>query len=223
MHFFKTLVAGALLVASTVAQQTLQFTSFPTTLTPGQAFNVQWIGGDATLPVTITLRKGPSGNLDDIAVLTSSATGGSYLWTPSKSLVDGDDYALKISQGDEFNYTGLFSIKGGSGKPTKTETDTDSYSTTKSSSATVTPPSNSTTFTTSTASGGISSSIGRNNTITSATLTSTDATSTPTDEPTSTETDDAPSPSSSSGASSTALSSPLALIMAALAAFAYLN
>ncbi|KAL8746419.1 MAG: hypothetical protein Q9190_001556 [Brigantiaea leucoxantha] len=42
--------------------------------------------------------------------------GNSYTWTPKKSLTNGDNYALKISQGIEpDNYSGMFSVTGGSG------------------------------------------------------------------------------------------------------------
>lgn len=45
MHFFKTLLAGTALVASTVAQGKLAFTSFPSDVVVGSPVKVTWSGG----------------------------------------------------------------------------------------------------------------------------------------------------------------------------------
>lgn len=62
--------------------------------------------------MTIILRQGPSNNLQDVETLTTSATGGQYIWTPSSSLPNGNNYALQIKQGDQINYFGPFSVQG---------------------------------------------------------------------------------------------------------------
>ncbi|EFR02152.1 extracellular matrix protein [Nannizzia gypsea CBS 118893] len=233
MQLFKTLLAGAALIAA-VAAEKLAFTSFPSGLTAGQPFTVTWTGGNADLPVTITLRHGPSDDLKDVSILTSSATGGSYTFTPSTSLVSGTDYALQISQGSEINYTGLFTITGGHGTPSSTPATTTASSSssgeptkpvtkpavtsTSQASMSMTNSANHTTMVTKTSTGTASMGTAtttshRNTTMSSPTLTSQSqsATLTPTATPT------------GGAASLTALSSPLALIMAALVAFAYLN
>ncbi|KAF3481994.1 extracellular matrix protein [Arthroderma uncinatum] len=228
MQLFKTLLAGAALVASVVAQGQIAFTSFPSNLVAGKPFEVKWTGGAPGAPVTITLRKGPSDDLKDVAVLTSSATGGSYTFTPSTSLVSGPDYALQITQGSQINYTGLFSITGGTGKPSSTSATTTASSgyptkpvtkpvSTTHASMTITNSANSTTMMTMTSSGTASMGTGttthRNTTMATPTLSST---RTPTLSPTA-------KPTGNAASSLAAMSSPLALIMAALAAFAYLN
>ncbi|EAS33293.3 extracellular matrix protein [Coccidioides immitis RS] len=222
MHFFRTLLAAAALIASTVAQSELAFTSFPSDVQVGKPVAVTWAGGDATKPVTIKLRKGPSDDLKDIAVLTSSATGGSYTWTPSSSLVDGDDYALQINQGSDINYTNLFSISGGSGSAIPS-TDSATLSATPYSSTFATPTTIQLTtgVTTSHISRGTSLSISRNATISTPALSSTRAvTLTPTAAPTESE----PSaPTSTPNAAPAILSRPVALALGGLAAFVYLN
>lgn len=65
-------------------------------------------------PVTIILRKGASGNLQTVATLTSSATGGQYIWTPPAGLANDNDYALEIRQGNQINYYGPFVVQGAS-------------------------------------------------------------------------------------------------------------
>jgi len=65
-------------------------------------------------PVTITLRQGAATNLQDVEVLTSDATNGQFIWTPSTSLPNGNDYALQISQNGQVNYFGPFTVQGAS-------------------------------------------------------------------------------------------------------------
>jgi hypothetical protein len=64
--------------------------------------------------VTILLRQGLSGNLQDVETLTTDAKNGQFVWTPSTSLPNGNNYALQIKQGSEFNYFGPFSVQGAS-------------------------------------------------------------------------------------------------------------
>ena len=63
-------------------------------------------------PVSIILRQGPSGNLQDVETLTSDAQNGQFIWTPSTSLPNGNNYALQIKQGNEVNYFGPFIVQG---------------------------------------------------------------------------------------------------------------
>jgi hypothetical protein len=64
--------------------------------------------------VSIILRQGPSGNLQDVETLTSDARDGQFIWTPSTSLPNGNNYALQIKQGSEVNYFGPFVVQGAS-------------------------------------------------------------------------------------------------------------
>ena len=65
-------------------------------------------------PISITLRQGLAGDLQDVEVLTGDAKDGQFVWTPSTSLPNGNDYALQIKQGDEINYFGPFVVQGAS-------------------------------------------------------------------------------------------------------------
>lgn len=60
------------------------------------------------------MRQGPSGDLQDVETLTTDATNGQFVWTPSTSLPNGNNYALQIKQGDEINYFGPFTVQGAS-------------------------------------------------------------------------------------------------------------
>ncbi|WEW58405.1 hypothetical protein PRK78_003873 [Emydomyces testavorans] len=223
MHFFKALLAGAALIASTAAQGKLAFTSFPSNVQVGKPVTVTWAGGSPTQPVTIKLRKGSSNNLQDVAVLTSAATGGSYTWTPSSSLINGPDYALQISQGSEINYTNLFSITGGSGSalPSSHATTTTLSESLSSSMAMSTTVRNATTITSSYISMGTGTTMARNTTLSTPSLTSTRAvTLTPSVSPTKSENT---APTATRNAAPVLLSCPVTLVLSALAAFACLN
>lgn len=65
-------------------------------------------------PVSIILRQGPSTDLKDVETLTTDARNGQYIWTPSTSLPNGNNYALQIKQGDQINYFGPFTVQGAS-------------------------------------------------------------------------------------------------------------
>ena len=65
-------------------------------------------------PISITLRQGLAGDLQDVEVLTGDAKDGQFVWTPSTSLPNGNDYALQIKQNDQVNYFGPFVVQGAS-------------------------------------------------------------------------------------------------------------
>ncbi|KAL6703731.1 hypothetical protein ACN47E_009112 [Coniothyrium glycines] len=111
MRFFETLLSGAALVTAAFA---LQITSYPSSgVVAGRTYTIEYIPADNT-PTTFILRQGASGNLNTIATLTNSATGGSFEWTPSTDLVNFPDYALQIRQDETINYSGQFPLTGGS-------------------------------------------------------------------------------------------------------------
>ncbi|KAF2754141.1 hypothetical protein EJ05DRAFT_504252 [Pseudovirgaria hyperparasitica] len=153
MHFLSSLLVGATALVSFVAAQsnTLILTGVPNEVEAGQTYTLTYVAPEIDEPVTITLREGDSGNLNTIATLTSSATGGTYQWTVAGDLFNSADYALQITQGDQINYTGKIALSGGSGEqpessssdaPSSTPTPTPSSiaSSTVHSSAVVTTP-----------------------------------------------------------------------------------
>lgn len=166
--FPKAILVGAF-AALAVAQSTvLTFTRVPNPVTAGTANAITYATNDTMSPVTITLRKGESGNLKTISNLTTDATGGQYVWTPDTSLENGADYALEIIQGTQMNYFGPFTLQG-AGKTSSSSTTSSAHS---SASASVTVMHNST-MTGMTISMGTGTSMSRNMTMSSLTLSST--------------------------------------------------
>ena len=134
------LFAGLTFIASAIAQTNapVAFTSVPAVVVAGSSYNITWGGGDGS-PVTLTLRKGDPSDLDTIGVLADGIMGNSYNWKVSdlvssatyavlstcihaNSLTDAcRDYALQITQGQaSINYSGQFTITGGSGDSSST-------------------------------------------------------------------------------------------------------
>ena len=112
--FTQALLLAAVSALASAQSSVLSFTHVPNPITDGQQQAITYDTNDTSSPVTIVLRKGESTNLQTIETLTTTATGGQYVWTPSTSLADGDDYALEITQGSQTNYYGPFSIEGAS-------------------------------------------------------------------------------------------------------------
>lgn len=73
MRFFDIVLAGAL-AASAYAQSKIAITSAPKNVQAGSSVTIKWSGGDSSAPVTITLREGPSNNLNTITTLTSTCS-----------------------------------------------------------------------------------------------------------------------------------------------------
>ncbi|KAF3391001.1 hypothetical protein DPV78_011158 [Talaromyces pinophilus] len=111
----KYLLVSAGLLASVMADY-VAFSEWPASLVAGQPVTLKWVGG-SDVPATITLRKGASTDLQDVQVLSTSATNGEFNWTPPADLQNADDYAFQITQGDEINYTSLLPLSGGSDAP----------------------------------------------------------------------------------------------------------
>merc|ERR1712072_1467945 len=110
--FAKAIILAGLSALAAAQSTTLTFTEVPQTVTDGQEQTIRYTTDDNSTAVTILLRKGPSENLQTVSTLTTSATGGEYLWNPSICLENGDDYALEIQQGSENNYFGPFTVQG---------------------------------------------------------------------------------------------------------------
>ncbi|KAK5117719.1 hypothetical protein LTR62_005143 [Meristemomyces frigidus] len=110
--FTSTLIAGAFATLIAAQSTVLTFTHVPNPITDGQAQAITYATNDTTTPVIILLRKGISTELTNISVITTSATGGQFIWTPPLSLADANDYALEVIQGSQKNYFGPFVIQG---------------------------------------------------------------------------------------------------------------
>jgi len=112
--FSKTLLVSAFAALAAAQSAVLTFTNVPNPITDGQAQAITFATNDTSSPVSIILRQGPSDNLQDVETLTTNAQNGQFIWTPSTSLPNGNNYALQIKQGNEINYFGPFSVQGAS-------------------------------------------------------------------------------------------------------------
>lgn len=234
MRFINSVLFAASALASFAAAQstTLFFTKFPTSVTTGTTYPLEWKTNDNTTPVTITLKQGPSGDLKDVTVLTSNGENGKFSWTPSKSLSDGGNYALVITQGDQTNYGGPIALSGGSPSSASAASSTASASSASASSKAASSKSDSTlstaAITTSASSGSASASASAsdsssNSKSPSAKSASPTAAASQTTGSAATSTNDAQGAPTSTGGAATLGSSPMALIFGAAAMMAYLN
>ena len=210
MRFF-SLIASAALAAVAVAQSPVRITNNGIAPKVGETLVITY--EPATASVTLILKNGPEGNLQDVETIGTSSSG-SISWTVKN--VPNVPYALEIKPASgQSNYVGPFRIAGASASASSSAS---SASSTASSSGSVTRSSGS-----SSASASVSAST--NGTVTSATLSpsassATTSGSRPTGSAATQTTGSAP-PTNTNAAG--ALSqSPLALVFGALAAFAYL-
>ncbi|KAM0714812.1 hypothetical protein Q7P37_009276 [Cladosporium fusiforme] len=189
--FSKTIVLGALAAVAAAQSAVLTFTNVPNPITDGQAQAITYATNDTTNPVSILLRQGPSDDLKTIETLTEDATGGQFIWTPSTSLPNGNNYALQIKQGDEINYFGPFTVQGASSSASSASGRVPSVSASPivSANGTSSVPVIVTPVGTGASASGTGSPISRNTTLSSATLTAT--TSSSGSDSTGTSTDDA--------------------------------
>jgi len=204
----KTLITLSVLASSVFA---LTFTSAPSTVVAGSTYTLTYTTDDTTDPVSIVLRKGNPAALDTIGTLTSTATGGSYSWTVAANLVSGTDYALEILQGTVVNYYGPFSLTGGSTAPSSTSSGSLSASISASGSS-----SSGSLSQTSSAKVSTSSHVGNSTVTTKSTVSTSLSTSKITSSSAGATATSAPNSASS-------ISSPLALILGAVAAMFYLH
>ncbi|KAL8723814.1 MAG: hypothetical protein Q9181_007174 [Wetmoreana brouardii] len=137
MHFTKSLLIGATAIVAAVAQSSsslIAFTSTPASVTAGSDATLRWSGGDPSQPVTILLRQGQSENLKTVAVVSGAATGTSTVWHVPQDLPNGIDYTFQISQGvDVTNYSGRFSVTGGTTSSSATSSSSSTSPTTSAS------------------------------------------------------------------------------------------
>ncbi|GLI76075.1 hypothetical protein PoHVEF18_004344 [Penicillium ochrochloron] len=107
MHFTSVLAVSASLFAVAYANDPLAFTAWPKDIQAGKPVTLTWAGGAPDQPVTLTLRKGTSTNLQDVEIITAQAKDGTFTWTPGDNVKSGEDYAFQITQGGERNYSAL--------------------------------------------------------------------------------------------------------------------
>lgn len=213
MQFSASLVLAVLAAVA----RAVQFDFGPEGFAPqaGQPITLNWSG--ATGPVTITLKDGSSDDLQDVEVLVSGSTSGSYTWTPGDNLPAGT-YALEISDGTETNFSPQFNLDGDAPAPTTSASETISM-TTSEASETETSSESMTSDTTST----IMTSM--NTTMTTSTSETTSETTTDRDEATTTR--EAPTDAATTEPAdingSQRLASSLALVVGAFAAIVAFN
>jgi len=208
MRFFSNLIAGAALIASAAAAGSLAFNAGPFSVEVGKSYTFKYSPAE---DATVFLRKGPSSHSNVVGEL-GSASGGSFTWSVSKDLVNGNDYALEIKNANGDNFWGPIAVGGSAATATPSSSSASaSASATKSESSSITTQ----------ASASVSPSAHGNTTISSATLSSTaSGSSKPTGSASVTSSGSVPH---STGAASALGSSPLALIFGAVAAIAYIQ
>ncbi|KAH7397959.1 Ser-Thr-rich glycosyl-phosphatidyl-inositol-anchored membrane family-domain-containing protein [Cadophora sp. MPI-SDFR-AT-0126] len=113
MQFSSTLIFAAI-AALASAQNPFTFTSL-TSIKAGEPFNITWAPSTgSTDTVSLVLRQGDSSNLETVETIASKIDNtGSYVWTPSTSIANGDGYAFQIiddGNSDNINYSNQFSI-----------------------------------------------------------------------------------------------------------------
>lgn len=108
MFFSRSFVAG-LLIAATEAAQLTNVAQDYNGVTAGKPLTITW--AQATGPVSILLKTGPSTNLRTVSTIASGQTGTSYVWTPDSATPSGT-YALEIQDTNGPNYSVQFPISG---------------------------------------------------------------------------------------------------------------
>ncbi|CAL3966282.1 hypothetical protein PZA11_002983 [Diplocarpon coronariae] len=204
MQFSSTLLLMAW-AALAAAQNPFTFNELDS-VTAGQPFTITWAPSTGSVDtVTLLLRQGDSDNLSTVETIASNVKNtGSYVWTPSTSLVNGDGYAFEIvddGNTDIVNYSKQFSIVS-----TNTVSSVRPSSTTAESSASATSAS-----TTSESSASSSASTSASTSASSSSSESATSTQSRTRTSASTETETASRTATSSSGTGSATVSPTAL------------
>ncbi|KAJ5802068.1 uncharacterized protein N7503_004518 [Penicillium pulvis] len=121
MHFTTILAVSASLLTLGYAADPLSFTSWPADIAAGKPVTLTWTGANTNGPVTLTLRKGTSGNLQDVETITDQAKDGTFTWTPGANIKEGETYAFQVTQDGERNYSALLTAAAPA-NPQPTET-----------------------------------------------------------------------------------------------------
>ncbi|KAH7379240.1 hypothetical protein DE146DRAFT_308711 [Phaeosphaeria sp. MPI-PUGE-AT-0046c] len=209
MRFFEIVVSGAALISSAFA---VTIDSYPASVEAGKSYTITYSPKDQ--PATFILRKGLSTDLSTIATI-GTGNAGTFTWQVPSTLANGPDYALQVKQGSEENYSGLFGLSGGSNAVSSASAAVSSASAAISS-IRASASSVVASITSAAASASVSPSVGQNSTVALPTLSKSASPSKPASTTGS-------APPESTGAASMLSASPLAIILGAVAAFAYLN
>lgn len=127
MFMFGLFTAAAFIASAKAAKLTNTPQDF-VNVKAGQPFTLTWT--EASGPVTILLKNGPSTNLKTVTTLASGQTSNAFTWTPDTTLPE-DQYAIEIIDSGAPNYSVQFPISGGSSAPSSassTTTEAPSYS-----------------------------------------------------------------------------------------------
>ncbi|RKF62114.1 putative extracellular matrix protein [Erysiphe neolycopersici] len=108
MLFSRSFAAGLLLAVTEAVHLTNTQQDY-NGVTSGKPFTITW--AEAAGPVTILLKSGPSTNLRTVSTIASGQTGTSYKWTPDSNLPSGV-YAFEIQDSNGPNYSVQFPISG---------------------------------------------------------------------------------------------------------------
>ncbi|KAK1476112.1 hypothetical protein CCUS01_05216 [Colletotrichum cuscutae] len=213
--FTSVLVAGFAAMA-----QAVQLTNTNFNVQAGQAFEITW--SDASGPVTLTLKNGPSTDLKTVSTIATGQSGTSFSWTPSSTLPT-DQYAIEISDSTGTpNYSEQFTLT----TSVTASASVSSASASASASATVTTTVAASTITSSASasSASDSSASAASSSASSAansTAASTVSTSTRASTRTSASTSSTSSPTTVPGSDAVRMGSPIALIGLTVAAMLY--
>jgi len=113
MYFSRIAICSALLAITRAAKLTNTADNF-NDVTTGKPLTITW--AEASGPVTVLLKAGPSTDLRTVSTIASGQTGNSFVWTPESSL-PSDTYAIQINDASGVNYSVQFPIKGSATQP----------------------------------------------------------------------------------------------------------
>ncbi|CEJ57764.1 hypothetical protein PMG11_06445 [Penicillium brasilianum] len=188
MHFTGVLAVSASLFAVAFANDPLAFTAWPKDIQAGKPVTLTWAGGVPDQPVTLTLRKGTSTNLQDVEIITAQAKDGTFTWTPGDNVKSGQDYAFQITQGGERNYSALLKAGPAVKADSASESSQTNTAATNIHAAQTSSSSSSTTSNSSSSSASSGTTAAQPNTTTSKLLISSSAAATPSSSPASSTT-----------------------------------
>lgn len=94
----------------------------------GKPFTIKYSGCEGGC--TITLQNGKSTDTKDVEVLTATAEGDSFTFTPGNLPSDTYNFKIKNNEDGTINYSGQFAYEGTGTLPSKTEAETSAAETT---------------------------------------------------------------------------------------------
>ncbi|KAF2665886.1 hypothetical protein BT63DRAFT_442241 [Microthyrium microscopicum] len=109
------LALAASYCTSVLAQGAPQLNYIPSNVTAGTSYTLAWSGGDQAV-VSLSLMQGPADNMVQVGTIAGTSeniTDSSYAWQPDKSIANGDNYAIMITQDQQFSVSPQFAISGG--------------------------------------------------------------------------------------------------------------